>query len=63
MEFTVTRTSEWSDKSPCEECIKNKENVWTVGINTLEELITFVQKYGTIVLDESHIEIYDDYRE
>ena len=34
-----------------------------VEINSLEELLAFVAKYGLIVLSENEIEIYDDYRE
>ena len=34
-----------------------------VTINSLEELLAFVAKYGRIVLSENEIEIYDDYRE
>ena len=34
-----------------------------VEINSLEELLAFVAKYGRIVLSENEIEIYDDYRE
>ena len=43
---------------------------WTIEINTLEELITFNEKYGNIVITEHYrnraykeIEIYDWYRE
>ena len=34
-----------------------------VEINSLEELLAFVAKYGLIVLSKNEIEIYDDYRE
>lgn len=34
-----------------------------IEINTLEDLLQFVRKFGQIVLDEDSIEIYDDYRE
>ena len=44
--------------------------VWTIELNTLDELIAFYNKYGEIIiqkcwLNESYmqIEIYDDYRE
>ena len=44
--------------------------VWTVEINTLEELMEFYDKYGSIIIhtffwsDDVHmLEIYDDYRE
>ncbi len=34
-----------------------------VEINTLEELISFNEKYGRIIFDGTHIEIYNGYRE
>lgn len=37
--------------------------VWTVTLTSLEQLMDFVGKYGTCVLGEGDIEIYDDYRE
>ena len=76
MKFIVSRTSLWSrdnNDSPCEEAkAKRLENnrVWTIEINTLEELINFRKKYGEIILTistypeiDNEIEIYDDYRE
>lgn len=36
---------------------------WYVTIDTLEELIKFIQKYGKLVINEDFIEIYDYYRE
>ncbi len=30
-------------------------------IHTLEELTRFIKEYGTIIIDEDTIEIYDDY--
>ena len=44
-------------------------DVWSIEINSLEELIEFVDKYGEIVIYDSmgnshkEIEIYDDWRE
>lgn len=46
-------------------------DVWSVEIDTLEELIEFCNKYGNLVVKSSFyfgdnyhtIEIYDDYRE
>lgn len=35
----------------------------SIEINSLEELIAFVRKWGQIVLYEDEINIYDDYRE
>jgi len=34
-----------------------------IEINSLEELIEFVKKWGPIVLNEDNITIYDDYLE
>lgn len=43
---------------------------WSIEINTLDELHSFISKYGQIIIDNSDwsakapcIEIYDDYRE
>lgn len=45
-------------------------DVWSIELNSLEELVDFVDKYGEIVVgvdwhnqDYKAIEIYDDYRE
>ena len=45
-------------------------DVWSIEINSLEELADFVNKYGEIVIgfncnnqEYKYIEIYDDYRE
>lgn len=45
-------------------------DVWSVEINTLDELIEFCDKYGSVVIENctwnktyKEIEIYDDYRE
>ena len=35
----------------------------TIEINTLEELLDFVEENGSIILSEDSIEIYDWYRE
>lgn len=53
--------------------IKRQEEdqlLWTIEINTLEELNSFIKKYGEVVITENKcdsesmgIEIYDDYRE
>lgn len=34
-----------------------------IEINTLEELMQFIEVYGSIILDKSNIQIYDDYVE
>lgn len=45
-------------------------DVWSIELNNLEEIASFVDKYGEIVIgadlhnqDCKYIEIYDDYRE
>lgn len=46
-------------------------NVWTIEINSLDELIRFCEKYDNIIIKKHHrnnpdykeIEIYDDWRE
>lgn len=45
-------------------------DVWTIEVNSLEELMDFVGKYGNVVVQKCYkndrwyeIEIYDDYRE
>ena len=76
MKFFVHRTSGLQDGKPCEEATENvaKEavsfwNNWTVEINSLDELIQFVEKYGTVIIDRSYdgkafvLEIYDTWRE
>lgn len=46
-----------------------KESGATIEVNTLEELINFTNKYGSVVLRKDYndegfcIELYDDYRE
>lgn len=77
MKFEITRTSTWFEEDiRCEEArqedyVKNNHlcKRWVVEINTLEEIIEFIKKYGRIVLDADEryelpkIEIYDDWRE
>lgn len=36
---------------------------WTVELKTLHDLIVFINTYGSIVMNSTGIEIYDDYRE
>lgn len=45
-------------------------DVWSVEVNTLDELVEFYNKYGRLVIKDcmwneayKEIEIYDDYRE
>lgn len=71
MEFRVTRSSQFPDEKPRN--VKNiyeKGDGWYIKINTLEELIAFENKYGSLIIskdwdnqEEMQIEIYDDYRE
>lgn len=69
MRFEVYRTSDyWSSTKPCEEAFEAGKNEWNetmfcVEINTIEELMSFIDKYGAVVLKKESIEIYDDYRE
>lgn len=80
MRYRVIRTRDWSDKKPCDEAFSEKrlvENVrgeklervyYYVNIESLEELMGFIEKYGEVVMGdgpfgEPCIEIYDDYRE
>lgn len=81
MKFRVTRTSNWwGDNPKCEEAFQeevviyegteNEKTVmeWFVNIDTLQELIEFINKYegrAVIIIDrlEPTIEIYDDWRE
>lgn len=69
MKFQVIRTSQWKSEKPCEEAVK-RNDIWVIELNTLEDLINFVRKYGDVVIYESMykeypytIEIYDYYRE
>ena len=83
-EFRVERTSfRDSKEQPCNEAVlkktremtnegsHKKREVWEVNMNLLDELITFRDKYGELILDHNpslpqipdSIEIYDDWRE
>lgn len=81
MKFILTRTSltnrQSIKKPPCEESIQDdyvtKQGTyknWTVELNTLEDLLNFVNKVGEKIIIEKwqtkeqyEIEIYDDLRE
>ena len=43
-----------------EECFEKKVEI---RINSLEVIRDFIGSFGTIVMDDKYIEIYDDYRE
>lgn len=78
MNFIIYRTSDHVDK-PCEEATMKKHQLenqdgssegWTVEINSLEDLVNFVDRNGNIIIKSkdpfhpvSSIEIYDDFRE
>lgn len=85
MKFIVSRTSAWSDEKPCDEAmrdtavteykvgqemVREMKDIWSIELNTLDELMEFFNKHGTIVITDwwdnqayKEIEIYDDYRE
>ena len=73
MKFQVFRTSDYcyDEGKPCEEakfekveCRSVMDNgkrliaFYTVEINTLEELLDFIKKYGRITLDKSYDKKY-----
>jgi hypothetical protein len=74
MIFKIKRTS-GGNKKPCEEAfyqitdkgyIKRQDGMrscWGIEITSLKELIGLSKKYGDLILNDSLIEIYDDYRE
>lgn len=76
MIYEITRTSVWCEEDkPCEDAIKKTVStphgeltVWTIEINTIEDLLSFISKNGKIILhpcknEAPSIEIYDSYRE
>ena len=69
MKFKLTRTSEPLNEVWAEDFIEqgfkpiHDGKRYHVEINSLEELMKFVERYGEIVLDDGMIEIYDTYRE
>jgi len=83
-EFRVEKTSlRGSTEKPCDEAILKEtpetsdegsielRQVWVVTMDSLDEMITFRDKYGELILDHDpsfsqipdSIEIYDDWRE
>lgn len=67
--FVVFRTSDWyGEKKPCEEAIQKGED-WFVTLKDMDELLSFIRKYGHCVVSNYKgnelpcIEIYDYYRE
>lgn len=77
MLFYVTRTSSHDDSKPCSEAIaeekkeSNYRQRWQIEINSLQELVDFIELHDFPVVIEINfwkdnrntIEIYDDYRE
>lgn len=70
MNFKVNRTSRLGDDTvaPCGGAFQNfKDSEWFININSLENLLEFIKKEGSIVIDYNpdvlEIEIYDTYRE
>ncbi len=71
MEFTVESASFSTFISPCEEAVfvgkdRHGKDMYSVTINTLDELIKFINKYGDIIIkkrDSYEITIYDDWVE
>lgn len=76
MNFIIRRTSSYT-KKPCREAYKDtmrtgygEREIYRINVNSLEQLIKLVEKYGDIIIgphymnkNEMNIEIYDDYRE
>jgi hypothetical protein len=83
-EFRVEKTSlRGSTEKPCNEAVLKEtpetsdegsielRQVWVITMDSLDEMITFRDKYGELILDHDpsysqipgSIEIYDDWRE
>ncbi len=64
MKFDISRVSHCTsrDKKPCEGAVKEGDS-WVINIETLDELMAFIEREGDIVLDTISITIYDDYME
>lgn len=73
MKFIVKRTSRGfdTDIQPCEEAFQGKDDKWYIKIESLEELLKFVERHKEVVIYPDWIfgsklfiiEIYDTYRE
>lgn len=62
MKYRVIRTSDWSDKKPCDEAIPERKFVEDpngvmfervdhyVNFDSLDEMMGFIEKYGEIVV-------------
>ena len=63
VDFTVTLTRSHGKRPPCEGAVY-KDKKWHINISTLDELLTFVDTNGDIIIfPDNSIEIYNDYRE
>lgn len=81
MKFIISRASDFiesEDVKPCKESIKipGKKDIfernWLIEINSIQELINFIDTYGRIIIDKEkkipfeipyEIIIYDDWVE
>ena len=75
MKFKIHKTSAFHDEKPCKEAYWQMELIpqytggfrnikfWFIDIYTLEDLMSFCEKYKPLILKPGSIEIYDDYRE
>lgn len=69
MKYDIHRTSDWFRESkPCEKAELQESDEYgyskyTIEINTLEDLQELIKEVDDIIINESRIEIYDDYRE
>lgn len=72
MKYRITRTSSWwvRTEPPCKHAYeeggidKYGEMIWFVDIESLEDLHNLINEVGhAIILDDTSIEIYDDFRE
>lgn len=65
MKFNIYRTSDmFPEFPPCQEAVLKKKGEWSndyeIEINTLEELMGLISKYGSVVLSSETLEIYDN---
>lgn len=76
MKFTVSKTRGNSfDVPPCNNAfiepfsytdhngLIREAKLWKIEINTLEQLIYFLNEQGECIISSGSIEIYNDYRE
>lgn len=71
MKYRITRTSAFkSTEPPCKQAYeeggidKYGGMIWFVDIESLEDLHNLINEVGSaIILDDTSVEIYDDFRE